>query len=547
MKKSFSIPNILYCDINNKRNLNECHLVNEARILPCNKTVCLKCLHEIKSEKGLIECPFCHKKHSIRTDLRRNMMVERVFDDEIESLSAFQLLKLKSKVSWLKEIVINRNRAQENLFEFMRDNLEIKIESIKFELDSIKHKLYKKLNEMHKNTAVNIKSFEKCVDENYEIYKKMNRIESGRSKHSVILKLLSEEQVLNKQMCLKNAESNGISIDKNKMIGVISHAFFYKLDDDRLQKRLLQPILFNIPGFQPSSYCKYIENQLIFVDYKANQLVVMKMNSKFVRKIEQIDQVKLYRPTQVCVDEANQRVILSISKDQNESEKRILVLSIHLDTILYQIDKSVNKLFDNPLFVSFEHTFLYVVNKVYENDNDLFVFVYDSKLILCNQIVIQNVPFDLSTISSSYLSSTIYFDMSLNDKYLAINYAKKSVFLFNLKNGHLESTITNVNSNTNETVANFNSIYIKKTSDSVDHNNCCLYVHINEFFSDKLQCFEKIATNETVDRPEWKLKYEIDIRQLSERLNFNFYGSIKMNVIENRLFILVYGCLVVII
>jgi hypothetical protein len=88
---------------------------------------------------------------------------------------------------------------------------------------------------------------------------------------------------------------------------------------------------------------------------------------------------------------------------------------------------------------------------------------------------------------------------------------------------------------------------MNKTNDSVDRNEARLYVHLNEFFSDKLQCFERLATNETKDKAEWILKYEIDMRQLSERLNFNFYGSIKMNLVENRLFIFVYGCLLVVI
>jgi len=548
MKKSFTIPNSLYCEINNKRKISECHLINEPRMLPCNKTLCLKCiLHSIKRENGYIQCPFCQKKHSIKKDLRKNMMVERVLDDELESLSAFQLFKLKSKVPLFKEIVVNRNRAKENLFEFMNENIEIKIESIKCELDSIRLRLSKKLDHMKRDLIRNINSFVKSTNESYEIYKKINKSKSTNSKYSLIVKLLNDEQVINKQLIFKKTESNQIFIDKNAMIGIISHSFFYKLDENRLQKQILQPFLINIVDFQPSSYCKYIENQLIFTDYKANQLVVMKMNSKHIRKIEQIDHVKLNRPTHVCIDEANQRVILSISKDTNEFEKLILVTNIHLDKILCRIDKNVNKLFDNPLFVSFERQLLYVVNKMHENDNDLYVFVYDTQFTLCNQILLANVPFDLSAISFSYLSSTIYFDMSLNDQYLAINYAKKSVFIFNLKNGHLETTITNAYSNSNEYNTSFNSIYMNKTIDSVHQNETRLYVHLNDFFYDKLQCFEKLAKNETEEKTEWKLKYEIDMRQLSESLNFNFYGSIKMNLIESRMFIFVYGCLIVVI
>ena len=112
------IPTNLTCFINNRE-----HVIRKPRKLSCGHTACLECLEELADFKKNFKCQFCHRNHNL-THLSRNMLCEYSLDESLNSICVDYCKKLKETTVGSKELFATINQAVENLFEFIKYDIE---------------------------------------------------------------------------------------------------------------------------------------------------------------------------------------------------------------------------------------------------------------------------------------------------------------------------------------------------------------------------------------------------------------------------------------
>ena len=88
----FTIYNLVRCEFN----LDDTHIFNDPRSLPCGNSACLSCLEKVLDEEGHINCKLCNEIHCVNIkELPRMLPIERAIDTHVVRLTKFILAKSK--------------------------------------------------------------------------------------------------------------------------------------------------------------------------------------------------------------------------------------------------------------------------------------------------------------------------------------------------------------------------------------------------------------------------------------------------------------------
>ena len=266
------------------------HLIKRPIILPCGKSVCLECIKKKIDHFKVFACFYCDDWHifndftrfSLRTDfnlinnIKKNLLP--IADDLCDRLDNTNK-QMRDKLEFN-----NQNRALDNLFEFIKENLFIRIESINIELDNLQIKLMKNINiaknkcskelsdlkQIQKIDKIELDLKDKTL--NKYLYKKIKKLnKSSKIIENLSFELLSYQPKYHPNVIYFN--------DKYKLIGIINSPFnLFKnntIDKEYLDKNNAQ--LFDLSKFVTSAggLCQMNKNyEILVIDNFLNKIIV---------------------------------------------------------------------------------------------------------------------------------------------------------------------------------------------------------------------------------------------------------------------------------
>lgn len=142
------------------------HDFDVAMILPCSETVCLKCIEKSliimandgdESEIKFLECPFCSETHYfneiIPNKLVNSLLQQATANENKQIVSSHQQQTIPQNQKLL-EIAIEefknkldyKNELLNKVIEFNKEDITVKVESIKCDLERFAHNMFNELS-----------------------------------------------------------------------------------------------------------------------------------------------------------------------------------------------------------------------------------------------------------------------------------------------------------------------------------------------------------------------------------------------------------------
>ena len=137
----------------------------DAMILPCSETVCLKCIEKSMiiiangdekdsdaNEVKFLECRFCGQTHYLN-EIIPNKLVNSILKKENSKQISIQTQPLPSNHKALENLVDEfktkldyKNELLNKVVQFNKEDIEVKVESIKCDLDMFAHDMFQELS-----------------------------------------------------------------------------------------------------------------------------------------------------------------------------------------------------------------------------------------------------------------------------------------------------------------------------------------------------------------------------------------------------------------
>ena len=506
MRRNFHIKNSITCDLSANS-----HIIKNPRKLPCGKSACLECIELLSNSKRNLLCPFCSGLHVLPRDLSRNMPVEYSIQDEIDNVCSYLKTQLSNNINAINETNSNKDAIQSNLFEFIENDIEIRVESLKFELDKLKLKLSKNLDDSKPILNEKFKKVQAEYENNNRVASNSNEI---KNLELLINNALATKENLNKITSISSRNStNQLENIGSKIIGDLKQPILNRFDLNKLNEVDYKPQLINL-NINPYDFCTYINNKYIFIDLNQNFLFVYNKKFSLDKKLDRINDVSFWRPFRVHYEKSNCILFLGVDEEKNSSNRVILLIDKYLSNILFRIDRNLNSSLNIPSHFYFFNDCLHILDISTKN-----IVVFNTK----EKEIAKIFSLDLS------FNFDYSFHTSLNKNILAINFNRVQVYIYSMETGLVEFVIN------------------RPTDDSKIHSICLdndgngLFMHVNDTFSDKLVYYERIielgADRNTI---EWVMvnNYVFDHDDVDENLKgsnqlkfVNYHDDYKTHLI----------------
>ncbi|CAF0801112.1 unnamed protein product [Brachionus calyciflorus] len=461
MSKKYKIPNSLKCNLTGPE-----HIIENARKLPCGKIACFKCLEQESNEKYEFECQKCKNVHRINNDLPIDCMTELSLEESLDRIS-------HNLIKTLSEKLINipsrsdRSYSIESLFQFITENIEIRIESIKSDFDNLEIEMHRQItenkiksleeNQIKKQNLINLK------DKKDSIFKieSFFRINSSNE----MTKIISKKD---------NFALDDLNLDK---VGILPNP--YKINIDKIELNENKPIFFKLK-FHPYDICAFGYGQYLAIDKHNNYLYLLDEKFRKLKEFSKIEGLILKDLSCFCFDSKNEILYLCL-KEVEMSQ-------------VFKINKNLDKILDivklnNILGISVFNHILYVLQC-----NGLTLIDTLSKLIIKDI----KIDFDRSTI----------YSYQIEKDFLALNLDQNRIYIYNLKNETL----------CNSLLIDDGKIY----GFFCQLDPCILIIHLNNGFDNFLNFYEidknfqslnlkfkkELENSKCCVCGSWRLKYE---------------------------------------
>jgi hypothetical protein len=506
-KKSMKIQNNLTCDIRHSGNrCDNQHILRNPRKLPCGKTVCLECVEVLSDSKNTFRCIFCKRTHCLIKDLSRNMMAEYAIDENLFDLCTHFVDKLRKSCLNIKEISLEKKLTLINVIDFIKTDIEVRVESVDVELQKLKISLDRTIEQMANER------FERCRNK-FQKFCQSLKNKPGFPPIDLIhfyeelskqLNQINDLIIFNTFTLLKTSKIKPESLFKTSdIIGQLkwSDKNIYNIENE------FRPRSIRL-NFHPYDISVYLNNKFIATDRQGDCLYILNRKlSQILRKVEQIgDRKELVQPTRILVDDKKQMIHLICSKNKNEiDEKEILIADSSLTNVLFLITSE-----NSPTFADLNLNIngnLIVFDSL---TSSVFKFCFDKKVLnLISKLEIENESGDLPNRS---------YDSSFTNELLAVNVSNKSVIIYNFRSNVLESKIL---IDTGDYVKVFGIYFEKPTSR--------LFVHLNDADDySQIRCYEKNSSG------CWVCVFERALQNVGT-------GSWRMNFINEHLFLTLWS------
>ena len=537
--KKYRIKDILICDLDKLKT--DWHLLDKPRKLPCGRTVCLECYQSFSNKK----CIFCQNVHN-ENEIVVNQMVEMEIEENEEEICEYMANELNTRALRLMNLKDDITiTLTEKVFEFIEQDIDVRIESLKCEFEKLKLSLFEKID---LNASLYPEARMKKI---LELQEKIELMKNDDS--------LSDSEKLNKcgdmltdyfnkfdlsEQIVKSEEEMEKLFDPDLMIGTLKYPILQRFNTSKK----IEPKLVQLKDLNPYDICSFFINEYLITSL--NQDCIFKLTqtirSHVLDKIDSINNQILFKPSKICVDFESKKVFICIGLDKNNIKRKIIVSNLDLDNILDEIDDKKIELLHNPWDIHLDRENNLLIVDYLSN----LIFVYNTKQM--NLVKKLSISFEMDYIDHRPYSS------SLTNNYIAVNKDKKSsILIYEIidENLILKSSLNLLLSNNQNDDNNddekfdINGIYLEYNKNDFEKyeniSSLYIYAHLNSVFSDKIVGYKYDEL-----KKDWFLTFEYIIRNnqndQEDNLNNvlisnNLRGSWLMKLVNYNLIISLWG------
>jgi hypothetical protein len=301
---------------------NDIHLINNPRQLPCKAFGCLECIKKNLDYFKIFYCKICsgeHKLDDLESMLIRNPSYERSLRQKIREVSnelksqldhkiqevkgnfnffrnllsrffyifCLKLLKILSN-NYLADMFENSQYVFNNIFEFMMQDIELRVESLFLELEKQKYLVLEQVetldNKLNQNTDVlqtqlnDLKEITQKPDSNDpELLNRLTLIQDNLNETSKNIDFITE-----KLNFFSRVESK-MPKDIYKTIGRITSPF-NDVDPSLLENASIKMIDLSEKVDNLTSLCAYGDDYMIALDNYTTSMIIFDKEFNFVLK-----------------------------------------------------------------------------------------------------------------------------------------------------------------------------------------------------------------------------------------------------------------------
>ena len=305
-----------------------------------------------------------------------------------------------------------REKRLKKVINFIEDEIEIRLESIKLELDNLNLKLLRKVNKIQ-NSAI-------C---------KLRKLDEFENKIETINEIMQNTKSLNTFKFVHNADF----LPSYYHVGYLND--LHVLNIHKIKTNLPNIIVFDNALKYPTSMCNLNNTQLIVTDNQQNEICILDSNLKYLKRISNISGLRFNGPRGISTNNTDSVYICDTGND------RVVITDINF-TIVKRIigkkGKSVNQ-FDWPTDVCFYDGNIFVLDEInyrvqrFNSLGDFKEVMYAKKLSpviersnIFKKISVDN---DLIAISNKYFVYIIDFNGNELLKLGNLGVPLKSLFL----------------------------------------------------------------------------------------------------------------------
>lgn len=511
--------------------LNDDHLLNNPKVLPCGFSACLKCLKgSINTVNGKLDCKCCKQIHIINDPekLISNVKISNMIKNNINTFTLQLCDKLQLNLSRLQSINLNSELLINKYFEFIKEDVLIKIESLKSELDQLGDRLIKLLDTKCSKTKLKLEKFNSRISQNLNsqetFIQNCKQLLTNKQHDETNSHLLEENMYLCQDNCKKielyESELNKIlasvtfkpselKIDPI-LIGSVEDSL--NDDDDDIndypvdQAEITHEVNLSEDDFKvinlakklewPCGMCNLSKSEIALTDNVNNEVVLLNTTTyEVIKHIKSIGDVKLTSPFGICYDDKDTIYLC------DGANHRLLILNKSFTRVKKIIGKKGSLIgeFNFPLGVCYFNGFIYVSDhdnkrvQVLTHNGD-----YVKEIKLVKNPGKRNVAFakDQDLINSPWC-------LCVAEDTIAVLDFCENVYFYNF-DGHLRHIIQD------------------NTINSICLTDGYLFTHSND---GTLACYEKSTR---------KSKYDYHLYELISKKTFNDFKAYSAFIILNN-------------
>jgi hypothetical protein len=465
MKRNYTIPTKFFCE--SKKS--PAHVIKQPRKLPCGRNMCLECIDQLSTSIKNFTCPFCVRVHTITSnDLSRNMMLEYSLDEELKSICRYTKNELQSKNQKLKDLNDERKVIQFNKFDFIQNDIDVRIESLKICLEKLKNTLTSKIDTIKLDLSIKLTSVEKEFS-----------MENSKNIQLNFDKALSTRHSLNKLVIdiEPKIKPSFVDLTMNNLVGVLSRFEANVFDMQKFSNSNYKPSAFRL-DMNLCDIAYFSDGKYISICYNQNGIFVLNKNFKLLNRVEQIDETILFKPIQVDYNEVDKIVLVCVHLDKNSTRRQVLMIDRNFKEILFKFSE-----YNASSFYT-DKDYFYILDLSIRN---LIFIDVNTKCPIKSVPLFQDKPDDYNIEHEAYSTS-------ITRELIAVNFKREKVFLYSTATGGLHSIV-------------------ERPFDFVFINGICLkssgiFMHFNHMFSDEFVFYEKSQNSNFVSKHSLKISEE---------------------------------------
>ena len=262
---------------------------------------------------------------------------------------------LTKSISELKACFENNDSMLDNRINFIKEEVEIRVQSLHNELDELQNKFFKKLDDLK---LVSQKELKRVLKKN-----KVEDLVDGKT----------ESDFSNLKIdCMKNQVEHlesihGDFINKLSKISFepcsesVSDSLVGKIESDDLllgeavRYRPYTKVDLNLQRNKPTAMCPIGDKFLLVTYNKENKILKLNSHYEKVEEISVVDRMKLNKPSAICSDESEYVYLLT------ENNTQILIMDIDMKKIV-RVLKYTQYDFENIVSLTYYDKKLYILD-----------------------------------------------------------------------------------------------------------------------------------------------------------------------------------------
>lgn len=336
--------------------LKDKHLIRNPRELPCGCSYCLLCIQEEIYTYGKLYCTYCHEEHFVKAnELKENDKLKTLLDSKLGAFSELLFETLRDKLNSFKELVVNKTSIMENHFNFIQEEIELRIESIRCDLEQFSNELFNRLDKIKNEILQAFEEADKQSNENLrnceDFLKQANKTLTNITRNQnearenlfkcdeFISKIIKAEHEYHRLMRLVTFKARNEDIESS-IVGCLVSNLRSDVDIRTLETEMPKFVAceseFTSIGritLNPYFFCPINNNVMAIIDIHQNEIILMNKYFKKLRTFSSIDGYAIDNPLALCINEEGIVVICDSGHD------RLLVVDKYFTKVIQVVGR----------------------------------------------------------------------------------------------------------------------------------------------------------------------------------------------------------------